>query len=513
MGRQPHTGTPGEIHAEFTFAQPLGEPTPTPRTAMRVALLGDFTGREGRAGASAAAPPARARSFDIDTLDDLPGRMGVEIALAQEGAGALAAPIGSIDDLHPDRLLARVPIFAELLDVRRRLRDPATFAQAAAEVKAWSGAPGESPAPAKQHTSAEQRGGNDLASLLGTKRDDGRNGASSAHAEAARSAEALIRSLVRPHIVDDPDPRQAELVEQVERGVSEQLRRVLRDPAFQRVEANWRSAQAMAETIEPEQGVSLSILDATKRELFEDLAGAEDPDATALGRALTDLAASDGGAWTLLVCLFRVEPTEEDAVGLLRAARRMQRVGGALTADASPLLFGCAGPEQLYDPAKWGEPGDEQGAWAALRRRPEAGRICLTAPRLLLRLPYGAATDPIDSIPFEEAPGSPPTHDAYLWGEGGTALARALASLFIEHERFVYPPGVATIGGLPAHTWTDSDGEPAMTPCAEAWLSERATREIESSGVTPIASVRGRDAAQLHPPRSLAGGRLLGPWG
>jgi len=513
MERQPLSGTPGEIHAEFTVAQPSGEPASTPHTAMRIALLGDFTGRQGRAGAGVEAPLARARSFDIDTIDALPGRMGVEIALAQDGAGALAVPVGSIDDLHPDRLLARVPIFAELLDVRRRLRDPATFAQAAAEVKAWSGATGASPAPTPQRARDEQRGGSDLASLLGTKRNGGGDGASPANAEAARSAEALIRSLVRPHIVDDPDPRQAELVEQVERGVGEQLRRALRDPAFQRVEANWRSAQALAETIEPEHGVSLSVLDATKRELFEDLAGAEDLDATALGRALTDLTASDGGAWTLLVCLFRVEPTAEDAVGLLRAARCAQRIGGALAADASPLLFGCAGDEQLHDPAQWGEPGDEQGAWTALRRRPEAGRICLTAPRLLLRLPYGAATDPLESIPFEEAPASPPAHDDYLWGEGGTALARALASLFIEHERFVYPPGVATIGGLPAHTWTDADGEPAMTPCAEAWLSERAIRGIESCGVTPIASVRGSDAAQLHPPRSLAGGRFLGPWG
>ncbi|MFG0276176.1 MAG: type VI secretion system contractile sheath domain-containing protein [Phycisphaerales bacterium] len=508
MSQQQPSGTPGEIRAEFTFSQPKGEPIPTRATAMRIVVVGDFTGRESRGVDTGAI--GRARSFDVDTLEGLPGRMGVEISLSREGDTALAVPIGTIDDLHPDHLLARVPVFHELLGVRRRLADPATFADAAAEVKAWSAAPAPDSATS-QSAPAPSSGGN-LASLLGMRDAPAGDGATNGRRRSP--ADALIRSLVRPHIVDDPDPRQESMVAEVDRGLATQLRAVLHDPMFQRVEANWRSAWELATMIETDQGVGLSIVDASKRELLADLGSAGDPDASALGRALAEMGAGGEDAWTLVVGLFSFGPTRADAEGLLRIAQCVRRVGGSVVCAGEPGLVGCPAFEGTPNPGSWSAPGDEDGAWAALRRRPEAGHICLTAPRTLVRLPYGASTDPIDTMPFEEAEGGPLDHGDYLWSEGSPLVARVLASLFVEHERFVFPPGIATIDGLPAHSWKDADGEPEMKPCAEAWLTEQAMRKIESCGLTPLASVRRLDAVQVQPPRAFAEGasRLAGPW-
>jgi type VI secretion system protein ImpC len=510
MSQHQPSGTPGEIRAEFTFSQPQSQPIPTRATAMRIVVVGDFTGRESRDADTGSI--GRARSFDVDTLDALPGRMGVEISLARGGDTALSVPIGTIDDLHPDRLLARVPIFHELLDVRTRLANPATFAQAAAEVKSWSAAPAPDAPSSGGAAPAASSGGGSLASLLGMRDAPAGDGATNGRRHSP--ADALIRSLVRPHIVDDPDPRQEAMVAEVDRGLAAQLRAVLHDPMFQRVEANWRSAWELATTIETDQGVALSIIDASKRELLADLERAGDPDASSLGRALADMGAGGEDAWTLVIGLFTFGPTRADAEGLLRLAQCARRVGGSVVCAGAPGLVGCPAFEGTPNPASWGAPGDDDGAWAALRRRPEAGHICLTAPRTLLRLPYGASTDPIDTMPFEEAEGGPLAHHDYLWGEGSPLVARVLASLFIEHERFVFPPGIATLDGFPAHSWKDADGEPEMKPCAEAWLTEQAIRKIESCGLTPLASVRRLDAVQVQPPRALADGaaRLAGPW-
>jgi len=509
MSERLPSGAPGGMRAEFTFSQPKGEPIPTPSAAMRVVVIGDFTGRESR-GADAGSI-GRPRSFDVDTLEDMPGRMGVEIALARGDDAALTIPIGSIDDLHPDHLLARVPIFHELLDVRRRLADTATFADAAAEVKSWSSSPAPDLAPSDDAPAGPSSGGGGLASLLGMREGDAPRGG---NGRRRSPADALIKSLVRPHIVDDPDPRQEQMVSEVEAGLAKQLREVLHDAAFQRIEANWRSAWELATSIETDQGVALSLLDASKRELLADLERTADPGASAVGRALLESQAGGEEAWTLVVCMFTFEPTRADAEGLLRIAQCARRVGGSVVAGGAPGIVGCPGFIGAPSPADWSAPGDDDGAWTALRRRPEAGHICLTAPRTLLRLPYGQTTDPIDTMPFEEAEGGPLAHENYLWVEGGPVIARVLAALFVEHERFVFPPGVATIDGFPAHSWKDADGEPEMQPCAEAWLTEKAIHHIESCGVTPLASVRRRDAVQVHPPRAFAEGgvRLAGPW-
>ena len=46
--------------------------------------------------------------------------------------------------------------------------------------------------------------------------------------------------------------------------------------------------------------------------------------------------------------------------------------------------------------------------------------------------------------------------------------------------------------------------EKETTPCAEAWLSEKAAEAILSRGLMPVLSVRGRDYVLLVSFRSIA---------
>ena len=55
-------------------------------------------------------------------------------------------------------------------------------------------------------------------------------------------------------------------------------------------------------------------------------------------------------------------------------------------------------------------------------------------------------------------------------------------------------------------------GELEQTPCAEAFLSERAVGRLVEQGLAVLNSVRGSDAARIGPVRSLDGAFLeLGP--
>jgi type VI secretion system protein ImpC len=125
---------------------------------------------------------------------------------------------------------------------------------------------------------------------------------------------------------------------------------------------------------------------------------------------------------------------------------------------------------------------------------PEATYLGLALPRLLLRLPYGPHTSPIDSFGFDEM-SSVPVHAHYLWGNAALAclaiLVRADADdLNLDH--------------LPAHTYK-KDSEWTMTPCAEFFMTETQVLALIDRGLMPLVSYKDRPLVRLAGFRSITG--------
>ena len=111
---------------------------------------------------------------------------------------------------------------------------------------------------------------------------------------------------------------------------------------------------------------------------------------------------------------------------------------------------------------------------------------------MLLRLPYGKQTDPIESFAFEEFVG-PPVHEELLWGDGSLALALLLGRAFTARGWDMEPGDERDIDGLPAYTFM-RDGEPELQACAEHYLTERQIQAMLDAGLIPLASRRDRNA-------------------
>jgi predicted component of type VI protein secretion system len=125
------------------------------------------------------------------------------------------------------------------------------------------------------------------------------------------------------------------------------------------------------------------------------------------------------------------------------------------------------------------ETGD---ASRALRALPEARSAALALPRFLLRVPYGRRTEPVEAFEFEELTGGS-NHEKYLWGNPAILCGQLLASTF-QAEGWDMQTGVSgEIDGLPLHSFTE-DGECKAKPCAEAWLSGRASQLLLNQGLT-----------------------------
>lgn len=447
-----------------------------PDDPMRLLVIGDFSAKP-----AAQRPPLASRPthrVDADNLDQVLKRLAPRL-------GRLTGELvfEQLDDFHPDRLYARLDLFQALRQARA--------------------------SPGAGHDDL-------LGSLLG-KPAAAPPGPEAAPAPApATGIDALIRSIVAPHIVRDTSAQTSHYLAAIDAATTEQMRALLHEPAFQALESAWRGVQWLVSRLELDEDLQLHLFDVSKEELVADFVAAQgDLSRSGLALAVCGPATDtpDDPVWSLLVGLFGFGPGADD-LGLLGAMGVVAaQAGGPLVAAAAPALYGCGSVTDLTDPMLWTPLAtDAARQWSALRTSAVAPWIGLVAPRLLLRLPYGKATDPIEQFAFEEQAGAP-VHETLLWGAGSLALAQLAGQAFTEGGWELAPDHVTELADLPAYTFRRNE-EAELQPCAEAWLGERACQALLKRGLMPLLSHHQRAAVRLmrmqsiaDPPCALAGGR------
>ena len=520
--------------AEFDARPDAEEP-------FRVLLVGDFAGRASRGGPAEAEELSARRpvAVDRDNFDQVMRRLGVRLRLAA-GGPALDLYFDALEDFHPDRLYERLEIFRALRQTRRRLQDRSTFEDAAAEVRRWTPARGSDAATSRAATPpgsdsprppgppADEAAGPSSRDLIaqmldakaapagGTAAADSSESVAGVPPKSSSDFTRFLREVVGPHVVADTGAREEELTAVVDEAVAASMRAVLHHPDFQSLEAAWRGLRFLAHNLDTGPHLKLYLLDLTRDELAADLRSSDDLTRTALYRLLVERTQGTPGGepWALLAGVYTFDATRADAELLGRLAKLAHAAGAPFVAGAAPRVVGCASLADSPDPDDWrAAPAvADAEAWRALRRLPEAATLGLALPRFLLRLPYGADTDPVDGFDFEETPGEPP-HESYLWGNPAFALAYLLAEAFSREGWSLRPGDVQGINDLPLHVF-ETGGERQTKPCAEVLLGERAARAILERGVMPLLSFKDRDEVRLARFQSLSDppARLAGRW-
>jgi len=490
-------------------------------TPFCIAILADFSGRGNRelceTGSLLA---ARKRiAVDVDNLDDLPMKLGCEIhiPLGSRDGPRILLQFSEMDDFHPDRIFDRLEVFQKLKTTRKLIQNPATFAEAASQVRSWIAdeqETGNSEAQQAQSSQEQEESDTETVERLLGKRSDQKPPSTSASRFV--DIDALIREAVKPYIIPAPDPQQAELLAQVDQAISGQMRAILHQPDFRQLEATWRMLHLLVSQVETDETLKIYIIDISKAELVADLVSADSLQSTGAYRLLVEQSVSVPGAepYAILVGGYTFDQTTEDIGLLQQLAWIAQAAGAPLVAAADSQFAGCQSLAATPDPNDWRwkpEPAVGQ-MWQQFRRSPEAAYIGLILPRFLLRLPYGRETDPIDRFDFEEF--SPLAgHEQYLWGNAAVICVCLLAEAFRECDWALTGGLGQDLAGLPMHIYS-SDGEKHITPCAETILTERAMDVLIEKGLMPVLSIKGRDAVLLPRFQSIADplSALAGPW-
>ena len=480
------------VDGDTSLARPL------PETPFRVLLLGDFSGH----GRKQPLPARQPTLVDRDNFDDIVAALYPELKLRLEDDELATVQFSELDDFHPDRLFEHVDMFRKLREMRARLADPATFADAAAEL----GLPGPA---AKPHEPAQPTTPQASPFALGSLLDEmieQTEARAQTRAPAESDLQKFVRRVTEPHLISAPDPQQSEIVGLIDRALGAQMRALLHVPEFQALEAAWRAVFLLVRRIDTDEMLKLYLVDLSKDELAADLNSSSDLRSTCTHRLLAEDAINSFGGepWAAIVGNYTFAATPAEAELLGRLAKIAHAAAAPFLAAASPALLGGESFSATPNAGDWTASADSESAsaWTALRALPEANAVGLAIPRFLLRLPYGKETDPSESFSFEEMPGKP-KHEDYLWGNPAFVCALLLAQSFSESGWDLRPGQRAELDHLPVHIY-QHDGASEVKPCAEALMTVDSANQIMESGLMPLASIKGKDEVRLIRFQSIA---------
>jgi type VI secretion system protein ImpC len=170
-----------------------------------------------------------------------------------------------------------------------------------------------------------------------------------------------------------------------------------------------------------------------------------------------------------------------------------------ILAAASPKLLGLQSFVDLPQPrdlsATLNEP--QYAAWRSFRDSSDSRYVGLTLPHILLRRPYGPATNPIEAFNFveEEVSGN---QGQYLWGNAAYALGSCLTNAFAKYSWCAAIRGVeggGLVECLPTHTFQTDEGEIALKCPTEIAITDRREKELSDLGFIPLVHCKGLDYA------------------
>ena len=447
-----------------------------PSDPLRILIVADLGGtRQSRTAADLATRPFQ--KMDVDEFETYLSDENPSLALSDS-----TLSVREMEDFHPDQVLQAVPAMQALIDLRSRLKSPATFESAASEVRGMLGATDSTAAAAAESDSDTMR-----RLLGGVVPQD-------APTQTPKSAvDAMIQQAVADHVTPSADPKAEQYIKAVEAALADHLRAVLHDRAFQSTEAAWRGLELLVSRIETDETLSLHVWNASKTELIEALGTAEtSPDDTVLHHRLVRERAEK--PFVLIVPTFAFAAQADD----IRLLATLGAMAGRT--DAVVLASVEFGLVQTQD-------------WDALRESGMAQHIAAFAPRFLLRQPYGKGSDPIGSFAFTEIT-APERPDGYLWGAGSIAGAVIIANAFSDGGWSAALNTSLHFDDLP-FVYYDAGGEQVMKPCAEVEMSDTEAEAVLATGTIPLIAVRNQNAVRLPQFRTLsnaASGGAFGPF-
>jgi len=299
----------------------------------------------------------------------------------------------------------------------------------------------------------------------------------------------------------DADQMISARIAQIDHLVSLQLNEVLHNAQFQKLEGTWRGLRYLLDQSETGTQLKIRILNASKKDLLRDLQRAPEFDQSALFKKVyeDEFGIFGGQPYATIVGDYEFSKHPEDMELLEKVSQVAAGAHAPFISAASPELLNMPSYTALDQPRDIAKIFDstEYAKWKSFRESEDSKYVSLTCPRVLMRLPYGKDTKPVEGFNFEEGVDGT-DHSKYLWGNAAYALAARMTTAFAQYGWCTAIRGVeggGLVEGLPAHTFRTDQGDVAIKCPTEIAITDRREKELADQGLVPLVHCKGTDKA------------------
>ena len=294
----------------------------------------------------------------------------------------------------------------------------------------------------------------------------------------------------------------------IDRAMSKQLAAIMKNDKFQKLEGSWRGLNHLVMNSETGSQLKIRMLNLSKKELHRDLDKAVEFDQSQIFKKVyeSEFGIAGGEPYGALIGDYEFTSHPDD-IDTLTHMSHVAAAGFCPFISASgPSMFGFESFTELSKPRDLEKIFDsaEYIKWRSFRDSEDARFVNLVMPRVLARLPYGAATKPIEAFNYEEADTDldgrhlAKNHDEYCWMNAAYTMGTVLNRSFAENGWCTSIRGAENGGkvqGLPSHVFVSDDGDMDQKCPTEIGITDRREAELSKLGFLPLCHYKNTDYA------------------
>lgn len=292
----------------------------------------------------------------------------------------------------------------------------------------------------------------------------------------------------------------------IDAAISGQLAAIMHDEKFQKLEGSWRGLNHLVMNSETGAGLKIRMLNIGKRELFKDLDKAVEFDQSQIFKKIyeSEFGTAGGEPYGALIGDYEFTNHPED-IDLLS---KMSNVAAASFAPfisaAGAGMFGLEDFTELSKPRDLAQVFNSQEyiKYRSFRDSEDSRFVTLVMPRTLSRLPYGAATKPVEAFNFEEFPldasgrSKAVDHNEYAWMNAAYVMGTVLTKAYAENgwcTAIRGAEGGGKVENLPTHLFSSDDGDVDQKCPTEVGITDRREAELSNLGFLPLCHYKNTD--------------------
>jgi type VI secretion system protein ImpC len=290
-------------------------------------------------------------------------------------------------------------------------------------------------------------------------------------------------------------------VANVDATLSAQINEILHHPAFQEMEGTWRALHYLIMNTETSTQLKIRVMNISKKDLLDDLENAIEFDQSQLFKKVyeEEYGTFGGHPYSCLIGGYEFTRHPQDILLLEKISNVAAAAHAPFIASAHARMFDMESFSHLAGPRDISKifESTEMVKWRSFRDTEDSRYVALVMPRVLMRLPYGPDTLPVDGMNYVESVNGTDNSD-FCWGNAAFVLGQRIGNAVALYK---WPGAIRGVEGgglvedLPAYTFQTTDGDIALKCPTEIAITDRREKELNDMGFLAICHSKGNDYA------------------